>query len=114
MVPTAITEILYGGISPSGKLPYTIARNESDYGTLVTPQDPGTWGKYSLQNNFTKGVFIDYRIFDENNINPRFEFGLGLTYTTFNYTNLKIESTIEPPTLSFPVAVLISGTLSPP
>lgn len=106
----AITKILHGDVSPSGKLPYTIARNESDYGALVAPQDPGNWDKYFPQDNFTEGVFIDYRAFDENNITPRFEFGFGLTYTTFNYTNLKIENTIDPSTFSpFPTGPIIPG-----
>ncbi|OJJ85358.1 uncharacterized protein ASPGLDRAFT_73965 [Aspergillus glaucus CBS 516.65] len=77
---------------------------------LLAPQDLGNWDKYFPQDNFTEGVFIDYRAFDENNITSRFEFGFGLTYTTFNYTNLKISNTIDPSTLSpFPTGPIIPG-----
>ena len=96
----AITRILYGDVSPSGKLPYTIARNESDYGHLLAPKTESGWDRYFPQDNFTEGVFIDYRAFDENDIQPRFEFGFGLTYTTFKYSNLQIKNTVDLSSLS--------------
>lgn len=65
----ALVDVLYGLVSPSGKLPYTIAKSESDYGTAV--QRGGT-------DLFTEGLFIDYRHFDKNGIAPRYEFGFGL------------------------------------
>lgn len=108
----AITQILYGDVSPSGKLPYTIARNESDYGPVLEPTTTtaNSWDQYFLQDNFTEGVYIDYRAFDDGDIEPRFEFGFGLTYTTFKYSNLKIENTVDPSTLSpVPVGDIIPG-----
>lgn len=85
----ALVQLLYGMQSPSGKLPYTVAKNESDYNTL-SPSLPE--GEFQLfpQSNFSEGVFIDYRHFDGHNITPRYEFGFGLTYTTFAYSNLEI------------------------
>lgn len=62
-----LVDILYGAASPSGKLPYTIAKKASDYGTSVVGGDDSSWD-----------LFIDYRRFDKNNIEPRFEFGFGL------------------------------------
>lgn len=64
----ALADILYGSTSPSGKLPYTIAKQPSDY--------PSTW--VTGDDNFSEGLFIDYRHFDQNNISPRYEFGYGL------------------------------------
>jgi beta-glucosidase len=44
------------------------------------------------QINFTEGLFIDYRHFDQADITPRYEFGFGLSYTNFTYSNLQISS----------------------
>jgi beta-glucosidase len=87
----SVIQLLYGVQSPSGKLPYTVAKNESDYGTLATPALPK--GEYQLfpQDNFTEGVYIDYRDFDRKNITPRYEFGYGLTYTTFEFSGLTMD-----------------------
>lgn len=88
----ALVSILYGESNPSGKLPYTVARNESDYGELLRPDMPeGKFTKFP-QSNFSEGVFVDYRRFDARDISPRYEFGFGLSYTTFEYSNLKVET----------------------
>ncbi|CAN8105190.1 unnamed protein product [Discula destructiva] len=81
----ALIQILYGEVSPSGKLPYTLAKNESDYGGLYAPCMPASKDDHFPQCSYTEGVYIDYRHFDAHKIEPRFEFGFGLSYTTFNY-----------------------------
>lgn len=81
----ALVKILYGEVSPSGKLPYTLAKNESDYGNLYAPCMPTSQDDHFPQCNYTEGVYIDYRHFDAKDITPRFEFGFGLSYTTFAY-----------------------------
>ncbi|PMD37755.1 glycoside hydrolase family 3 protein [Hyaloscypha variabilis F] len=75
-----LVDILYGSTSPSGKLPFTIAKAASDYGTAVVPGD----------DSYPEGLFIDYRHFDKSAIAPRYEFGFGLSYTAFTYSNLSI------------------------
>ncbi|KAL3456854.1 glycoside hydrolase superfamily [Aspergillus heterothallicus] len=75
----ALTDVLFGDTSPSGKLPYTIGKSEEDYGTAWTAESV---------DNFAEGLFIDYRHFDNAGIEPRYEFGFGLSYTSFEYTNL--------------------------
>ncbi|KAI2675677.1 CAZyme family GH3 [Penicillium roqueforti] len=77
----ALVDVLYGSTSPSGKLPYTIAKQFSDNGA--------GWNS-GLDDNFVEDLFIDYRHFDKNGIDPRYEFGYGLSYTTFNYTGLVV------------------------
>lgn len=57
-----------------------------DYGTDVLYEPNGL----IPQADFTEGVFIDYRAFDKQGISPRYEFGFGLSYTTFEYSDLRI------------------------
>lgn len=83
----SLVDILYGDVAPSGKLPYTIAKNESDYGAVL---NSSVSFDYFPQDNFTEGFYIDYRAFDKYDIEPRFEFGFGLTYTTFDYSDLSV------------------------
>lgn len=81
----SLVSILYGDINPSGRLPFTIAKNESDYGALLNST---VSSDYFPDDNFTEGLFIDYRAFDRDAIEPKFEFGFGLSYTTFGYASL--------------------------
>ncbi|KAJ9266118.1 CAZyme family GH3 [Paecilomyces variotii] len=110
----ALVEIVYGKQSPSGRLPYTVARNESDYGNLLNPTvPPGDVDLFYPQDNFTEGVYIDYKAFIAANITPRFEFGYGLTYTTFNYSNLQMAIDPSAQTSAFPpTSGVLEGGLS--
>lgn len=94
----ALVDILSGAINPSGKLPYTIGKSLEDYG-------PGARVMYYPnsavpQQNFKEGIYIDYRHFDKFSIEPRYPFGYGLSYTRFEYSDLKIE--IKMPKSEFP------------
>ena len=86
----ALVDLLYGRENFSGKLPFTIAKTQADYGDLLFPEFPS--GKYALfpQADFTEGVYIDYRRFDVENITPQFEFGYGMSYTSFDYSSIRI------------------------
>lgn len=87
----ALVSLLYGEANPSGKLPYTVARNESDYGHMLAPdRAEGQFAKFPQSNFSEEGVYIDYRHFDAKNITPRYEFGFGLSYTTFAFSGLNI------------------------
>jgi beta-glucosidase len=86
----SLTEIVYGRQSPSGRLPFTVAKNESDYGSLLRPTLPDRANPQYSQSDFTEGLFIDYKHFIRQNIAPRFEFGYGLTYSSFDYSSLRI------------------------
>ncbi|KAL2268706.1 hypothetical protein VTJ83DRAFT_3552 [Remersonia thermophila] len=88
----ALVDILYGRANPSGKLPYTVARKESDYPVLGPDvAAPGSRFERFPQSNFSEGVFVDYRHFDAKNITPRYPFGFGLSYTSFEYSNLAVQ-----------------------
>ena len=85
---------------PSGKPPGTIHKEPEDYDIpIVTAphnESPKGW-----QANFTEGQFIDYRHFDTLDIKPRFEFGFGLSYTTFDLTtSLSTKLLVTKPSIS--------------
>ncbi|KAI0178100.1 glycoside hydrolase superfamily [Pestalotiopsis sp. NC0098] len=83
----AIVDLLYGDVNPSAKLPYVIAYNESDYNAPVTTAVL-TNGTYDWQSWFDEKLEVGYRHFDANSITPRYEFGFGLSYTTFSLSGL--------------------------
>lgn len=105
----ALVSLLYGRSSFSGKLPYTVPKNESDYGPLYRASQPAApYGLYP-QSNFDEGLYIDYRRFDAMNITPRYEFGFGLSYTTFSYSSLVISLNKTADTSSLPTGPIVSG-----
>lgn len=84
----SIMDILTGKVNPSGKLPYTIAADAMDYNApIVNITGPEAGDSSAWQSDFTEGLFIDYRHFDDRNITPRYEFGFGLSYTTFDVSS---------------------------
>ncbi|KAI1091002.1 glycoside hydrolase family 3 protein [Rostrohypoxylon terebratum] len=106
----ALVSLLYGESNPSGKLPFTIARNESDYDGFAGPDLPsGQFEKFPQSNFSAQGVYIDYRHFDLKNITPRYEFGFGLSYTTFEYSNLQVTKQNGTNTDEYPTGVVREG-----
>ncbi|KAK5083356.1 hypothetical protein LTR70_006437 [Exophiala xenobiotica] len=86
----ALADVLFGRVDASGRLAYTIGRSLAEYGETT----PVLYYPNHIvpQVDFKEGLYIDYRHFDKNNIEPRYEFGFGLSYTDFEYTNLTIEA----------------------
>jgi beta-glucosidase len=87
----SLVSVLYGDVSPSGKLPFTIAKNVDDYLPNSIVKDEVV----NPKSFFDEGLKIDYRWFDSKNIEPRYEFGFGLSYSTFEYGNIWLDSTYE-------------------
>lgn len=85
---TAVGEILSGRVNPSGKLPVTIEKRWEDNPVFNSYYDNGKETYKRVQ--YSEGVFVGYRGYEKNNIKPLFPFGFGLSYTTFNYNNLKL------------------------
>jgi beta-glucosidase len=99
----ALANILFGTVNPSGKLPATFPRTEADLphpvlpgSTRVFPPNTGAGPR-----NNTKAFDVDYNIegarvgykwFDSENKQPLYPFGFGLSYTTFAYTNLSVDT----------------------
>jgi beta-glucosidase len=90
----AIASVLFGDVNPSGKLPQTFPKSAAQVPLLSNPgQYPGVTvagdavGKHS---RYTEGLEVGYRWYDAQGIQPLFPFGHGLSYTTFNYSNLQV------------------------
>ncbi|KAJ8124262.1 hypothetical protein O1611_g9379 [Lasiodiplodia mahajangana] len=79
----SIVDVLWGAVEPSGRLPYTIPKTLADYGPDIV-ESPESDAPDGWQSDFSEGQAIDYRHFDALDISPQFEFGFGLSYTTFN------------------------------
>jgi beta-glucosidase len=101
-----IADILFGNVNPSGKLPITFPRTREDIGVVSAEQYPGTNGK----GLYSEGVFIGYRHFDKDNIAPQFAFGHGLSYTAFEYSNIKLSRRRIKPGESLTVEVQVKNT----
>jgi len=82
----ALADILFGNISPSGRLPLTFPKKWED--TPVVDSYPGT----KEIANYNEGIYVGYRWYDKKNIEPLFPFGYGLSYTTFEYSDLKLSA----------------------
>ncbi|KAK4127329.1 glycoside hydrolase family 3 protein [Parathielavia appendiculata] len=107
----ATVEVLYGRVSPSGKLPYTVARNASDYAVLGPDRVEEQEGRFRRfpQSDFDEGVFLDYRHFDKEGIEPRYEFGFGLSYAEFGYANLVVSKAADGRFDEYPVGEVAQG-----
>lgn len=86
---TALAQILFGEYSPSGKLPASFERQWEDNATFNSYYPANGEKKVA----YKEGVFVGYRHFDKDGVKPLFPFGFGLSYTTFQYSNLKIAKT---------------------
>lgn len=89
----SITDILYGKTSP-GRTPFTWGPSQKSYGTEIISKPNN--GKGAPQQDFEEGSFIDYRHFDKvapkkgDKGAPIFEFGFGLSWSEFEYSNLVV------------------------
>lgn len=82
----AIAEVLLGETNPSGKLPITFPMKWEDCSAYPT---------YKKEDGITRyedGIYVGYRHFERNNIQPLFPFGYGLSYSSFKYNDLKLSS----------------------
>jgi beta-glucosidase len=80
----ALADILFGDVSPSGKLPTTFPVRYQDNPAFINY--PGENGEV----HYGEGIFVGYRYYDMKDVDPLFPFGHGLSYTTFVYENVRI------------------------
>ena len=80
----AIADVLFGEANPSGKLPVSFVKQW---------KDSPAYGHYpgeNLQVEYAEGIYVGYRYFDKQKVEPLFPFGYGLSYTKFDYSDLKV------------------------
>ena len=99
----AITDILSGKVNPSGKLASTFPASYNDVPSAKNfpgkefPEKAvtGMMGMKMIPAEVTyeEGIYVGYRYYNTFNVPVTYEFGYGLSYTSFNYTGLKLSST---------------------
>ena len=88
----AIARMLAGEFSPSGRLPFTMeaaAEDNPTYTNYYVEKPLTKRGHSTLNVTYGEGVFVGYRGYEKNGVCPAYAFGHGLTYTTFEYSDLK-------------------------
>ncbi len=89
---TALAQIIFGDVNPSGRLPVSFERRWEDnpaHGSYYP--EPG-----SNRVVYKEGIFVGYRGYEREGAKPRFEFGSGLSYSTFQYRSLKLRQISGP------------------
>jgi len=85
----ALAAILFGDANPSGKLPFTFPKRL---------EDSPAYGHYPGENlkvDYAEGIYVGYRYYDTKKIEPAFPFGFGLSYTKFEFSNLRVTEVAE-------------------
>lgn len=102
---SAVVNILYGKVNPSGKLAETLPLKLSDNPSYLNFAE-------REKVNYSEGVFVGYRYYDAKEMEVAFPFGHGLSYTTFKYSNLKLDRTemTDQDTLTVSVDVTNTGS----
>ncbi len=100
----AIAHLLNGDVNPSGKLATTFPVKYDDEPSANNfpgkefPEQAttGMFGMKSIPAEvvYAEGIYVGYRYFTSFNVKPAYEFGYGLSYTNFTYSNLKLSSTV--------------------
>jgi beta-glucosidase len=85
----AIARVLFGELDPSGRLPATFPRSEAQY---PYAGDEEAYPGVAEQVFYKEGVLVGYRWFDSKRIEPAFPFGIGLSYTRFDYSGVHVRA----------------------
>jgi beta-glucosidase len=115
----AIVDVLSGKVNPSGKLVSTFPMGYSDVPSAKNfpgkefPEKAiaGNFGRKIIPAEviYEEGIYVGYRYFNTFNVKPSYEFGYGLSYTTFSYENLKLSSSTFNSKLTATVSVKNTG-----
>ncbi|MEK5253308.1 glycoside hydrolase family 3 C-terminal domain-containing protein [Paenibacillus sp. FSL F4-0125] len=100
----AVADLLFGEVSPSGKLAETFPMKLSDNPSFLNFPGEGDTVEYK------EGLFIGYRYYDKKEVEPLFPFGFGLSYTEFQYSNLTISKSSIKDNESVKVTATVKNT----
>ncbi|WP_339172332.1 glycoside hydrolase family 3 C-terminal domain-containing protein [Paenibacillus sp. FSL H7-0943] len=100
----AVADLLFGEVSPSGKLAETFPMKLSDNPSFLN--FPGEGDKVE----YKEGLFVGYRYYDKKEIKPLFPFGFGLSYTEFQYSHLTISKSSIKDTETVQVKATVKNT----
>jgi beta-glucosidase len=100
----AITDVLFGAVNPSGKLPQTFPMRLEDNPAYINY--PGENGRV----RYGEGIFVGYRYYEKKRVAPLFPFGFGLSYTSFAYANLRLSVDTIAPGDQLTVSVDVTNT----
>ena len=106
----AIADILKGAVNPSGKLPDSFFMKFEDVPSAKT--FPGEPAENPVNSFYKEGIYVGYRYYETFNVPVSFEFGFGLSYTTFGYTNLKLSSDTFSDKINVTVQVKNTGSFA--
>lgn len=95
-----IADIVSGERNPSGKLPTTFPMDYSDVPSWSFPGEPRDNPQRVV---YDEGIYVGYRYYDTFGVEPAYEFGFGLSYTSFEYRDLKVEMINNKVIVSFEV-----------
>jgi Fibronectin type III-like domain/Glycosyl hydrolase family 3 C-terminal domain len=95
----AIAQVLFGEYNPSGRLPFTIAKDDSEYVPIVKSYPRN--GR--PQDDIPSGLYFDYRYYDMHHKVPRYEFGYGLSFSDWTISDITVEQQGDLVTSSLPV-----------
>jgi beta-glucosidase len=86
-----VADLVFGKVNPSGKLPVTFPKTESEVPASTPEQYPGVNGNAV----YSEKLLVGYRWYDAKNVEPLFPFGFGLSYTTFKVDKLSVSTFSE-------------------
>ncbi|PTQ97897.1 beta-glucosidase [Mucilaginibacter yixingensis] len=106
----AMADVLTGKVNPSGKLATTFTENYED---VPSARDfPGTPAASPEQVAYREGIYVGYRYYDTFNIKPAYEFGYGLSYTTFKISPVKLAAALVKNRLTAQVTITNTGKVA--
>lgn len=114
----AITDVLSGKVNPSGKLATTFPVDYPDVPSAKNfpgkelPGEAGVMGAKPSEVTYEEGIYVGYRYYNTFNVKPAYEFGYGLSYTKFKYSDLKLSKKTFNGTITATITITNTGDVA--